>query len=57
VGERRCNYILNRLHPPKNGSGFALSDKLLTLPDMGHIVASYYNRLAVELTTLDIGIT
>jgi len=45
------------LHPPKNVSVFAPPDKLLTLPDMGHIVASCYNRPVVEMTTLDIGVS
>ncbi|AES62538.1 hypothetical protein MTR_1g101180 [Medicago truncatula] len=37
-------YILDGLHPPKNPSSFAPPDKWLTLSDMGHIVASCYNR-------------
>jgi len=56
-GEDRYNYILNGLHPPENGSGFAPPDKWLTLPDMGHIVATYYNRHVVEITSLEIGIS
>jgi len=57
AGERRYNYILDGLHPPKNGSGFAPPDKWLTLPDMGHIVASCYNWPVVEMTTLDIRVS
>jgi len=57
AGEDRHNYILNELHPPKNGSGFAPPDKWLTFPYMSHIVATYYNRPVVELTNLDIGIS
>jgi len=57
AGEGRYNYILKGLYPPKNGSGFAPPDKSLTLPDMGHIVATYYNRPTVEITTLEIGIS
>jgi len=55
--ERRYNYILDGLHPPKNASSFAPPDKWLTLPDMGHIVASCYNRPVVEMTTIDIGVS
>jgi len=57
ASESRYNYILDGLHPPKNASSFAPPDKWLTLPDMGHIVASCYNRLVVEMTTLDIGVS
>jgi len=52
--ERRYNYILDGLHPPKNASSFAPPDKWLTLPDLRHIVASCYNRSVLEMTTLDI---
>jgi len=48
---------LDGLHPPKNASSFAPPDKWLTLPDMGHIVASCYNRPVLEMTTLDIGVS
>jgi len=51
----RFNYILNVLHPPTNSGGIALVDKWLMLPDMGHIVANYYNRLVVLLTNHEIG--
>jgi len=57
VGDRRYNYIFDGLHPPKNGSRFAPPDKWLTLPNMGHIVTSCYNRPVVEMTTLDIGVS
>jgi len=50
VRDDRFNYILNDLHPPKNSSGVVLVDKWVTFPDMGHIVATYYNRLVVKLT-------
>jgi len=33
------------------------SDKWLTLPDIGHIVASYYNRPVLEMTTLVIEVS
>jgi len=51
----RFNYILIDLHPPKNSSGIELVYKWLTFPDMGHIVATYYNKLVVELTNHEIG--
>ncbi|AES97825.2 hypothetical protein MTR_5g060540 [Medicago truncatula] len=57
VSDCRYNYILNGLHPPKNGSSFAPPDKWLRLSDIGHIVGSCYTRPVVELTTLDIGIS
>ncbi|KEH33377.1 uncharacterized protein [Medicago truncatula] len=57
ASEDRYNYILDGLLPPKNPSSFAPPDKWLTFPDMGHIVASCYNRLVVEMTTLDIGVS
>ncbi|KEH38139.1 hypothetical protein MTR_2g461930 [Medicago truncatula] len=55
AGEDRYNYILNDLHPPTNSGGIALVNKLLTLLDMGQIVANYYNRLVVLLTNHEIG--
>jgi len=57
AGECRYNYILKGLYPPKKCSGFAPPDKWLTLPDIGHIVATYCNRPVVEITSLDIGIS
>jgi hypothetical protein len=50
-------YILDGLHPPKNVTSFAPPHKWLTLLDMGHIVATYYNRPVVEITSLDIGVS
>jgi len=47
--EDRFNYILNGLHRPQSSSGIALVDKWLTFLDMCHIVATYCNRLVVEL--------
>jgi hypothetical protein len=57
ASESRYDYILDGLYPPKNASSFAPPDKWLTLPNMGHIVASCYNRPVVEMTTLDIGVS
>ena len=57
VSERCYNYIVDGLHPPKNASSFAPPDKWLTLPDMGHIVASCYNRTVLVMTTLDIRVS
>jgi hypothetical protein len=45
------------LHPPENSSGFALEDKWFTLPDMGGIIATYYNRVVMELPNHGIGIS
>ena len=55
AGEYRYNYILNGLHPPTNSGGIAHVDKWLMFPDMGHIVANYYNRCVVLLTNPEIG--
>jgi len=55
AGEDHYNYILNGLHPPANMSSIAHIDKWLTFPDMGHIVANYYNRCVVLLTNHEIG--
>jgi len=53
AGEDHYNYILNGLHPPANMGGYAhLVDKWFTVPDMGHIVANYYKRCVVVLTSL-----
>ena len=52
MGENRYNYILNDLHRPTNMNGCAHVDKWLTFPDMRHIVANYYKRCVVLLTTL-----
>jgi len=53
AGEDRYNYILNGLHSPANMGGCAhLVDKWFTVPDMRHIVANYYKRCVVVLTTL-----
>ena len=57
ASEPQYNYIFDGLHPPKNASSFAPPNKWLTLSDMGHIVASCYNRPVVEMTTLDIGVS
>ncbi|AET02411.2 hypothetical protein MTR_8g040220 [Medicago truncatula] len=57
IQEGRYNYILKGFYPPKNYSGFAPPDKWLTLPDVGHNVATYYNRPVEEITSLEIGIS
>jgi len=55
ASEDPYNYILNCLLSPTNSGGIALVDKWLTFPDMGHIVANYYNRCVVFLTNHEIG--
>jgi len=57
ASEDRFNYILNCLHPPQNSSGIAFEDKWLTSPNMGHIVATCYNRVVIELTNHEISIS
>ncbi|GAU51038.1 hypothetical protein TSUD_411730 [Trifolium subterraneum] len=51
--EERLQYILNGLYPPKvmPKSGIALVENWLTFLDMGHILATAYNCVVVELTT------
>jgi hypothetical protein len=55
--ESRLKYISDGLYPPKtkNESGIAPVEKWLTFPDMGHIVATAYNKVVVELTSHKIG--
>jgi histone-lysine N-methyltransferase SETD2 len=55
--EERLQYILDGLHPPKvmPKSGVAPKDKWFTFPDMGHLVATVYGRVVVELTSPTIG--
>jgi len=53
--EECYNKILNGLHPPKCTSGIVSVDKWLTTPDMGHIIATCYNRVVVLLTLPEMG--
>ena len=53
--ERRYKLILDGLHPPTSKSGIAPPEKWLTTPDMGHIIASCYNRAVVLLTLPEMG--
>jgi len=46
--DERFEYIMNGL-PPTNSGGFTYIDKWLILPDMGHIVATRYNKVNVQL--------
>jgi len=50
--EMRLKYILDDLHLPTNSSGNVREDKWLTLPDMGHIIETCYNRAVVQLILL-----
>jgi len=53
--ESRYKLILDGLHPPTSKSGIAPPEKWLTTPDMGHIIASRYNRAVVLLTLPEMG--
>ncbi|KEH23834.1 hypothetical protein MTR_7g095760 [Medicago truncatula] len=53
--ERRYKEIFDGLHPPTSKNGDAPSEKWLTTPDMGHIIASCYNRPVVLLTLPKMG--
>jgi len=54
--EKRFKVILDSLHPPTSRSGIAPKDKWLATPDMGHIIATCYNRVVVLLTLPEKGI-
>jgi len=54
--EKRYKYILDGLHPPTSSSGNVLEDKWLTLPDMGYIIATCYNRSVIQLVLPERGI-
>lgn len=45
-------YISDDMYPSQNISGIAPKEKRLTLSD--HIIATWYNKIAVKLTKLDI---
>jgi len=47
---------MNGLHPPTNSGGIGYIDNWLTLSDMGHIVATCYNRLVVQLISPERGL-
>jgi len=47
---------MNGLHPPKNNGGIAYIDKWLTLPNMGQIVATCYNRVVAQLVLPERGL-
>jgi len=56
-GTEKCfKVILDGLHPPTSKSGIAPVDKWFTTPDMGHIIATCYNRVVVLLTLPEKGI-
>jgi len=54
--ERRFKLILDGLHPPTSRSSIAPVDKWLITLDMGHIIATCYNRVVVLLALPEIGI-
>ena len=54
--EKRFKVTLDGLHPPTSRSGIALEDKWFNTPDMGHIIATCYNRVVVLLTLPEKGI-
>jgi len=53
--ERRYKLILDGLHPPTSKSGIVPPEKWLTTPDMGHIIATCYNRAVVLLIFPEMG--
>jgi histone-lysine N-methyltransferase SETD2 len=58
-GKARVEVIIEALHPgPKSTRrSVAPKEKWLSFPDMGHVIASYYNRIVVELTSPVIGVS
>jgi histone-lysine N-methyltransferase SETD2 len=58
--KRRLNYIIDAMYPPpniKSRNEVAPKEKWLTFPDMGHIIATHYNKVVVQLTKHTIGIS
>ncbi|KEH38186.1 hypothetical protein MTR_2g061890 [Medicago truncatula] len=53
--ERRYKLILDGLHPPTSKGGIVPVEKWLTTQDMGHIIATCYNRAVVLLTLPKMG--
>ncbi|AES72223.2 hypothetical protein MTR_3g087410 [Medicago truncatula] len=53
--KKRYKEIFDGLHPPISKNGDAPPEKWLTTPDMGHIIASCYNRAVVLLTLFEMG--
>jgi len=54
--EMSFKVILDGLHPRTSTSGIAHEDKWLTTPNMGHIFATCYNRVVVQVTLPEKGI-
>ena len=48
--EERFEYIMNGLPYPTNGGGISYLDKWLTLPDMGRIITTCYNRVVQSIS-------
>jgi histone-lysine N-methyltransferase SETD2 len=59
AGKNRVDYILNVLVRSGKSTkrGVAPLENWLTFPDMGHVIATYYNRIVVELTSPIIGVS
>jgi histone-lysine N-methyltransferase SETD2 len=58
--KRRLNYIIDAMYPPpkiNSRNKVAPKEKWLTFPDMGHIIATHYNKVVVQLTKHTIGIS
>ncbi|KAK2358924.1 protein FAR1-RELATED SEQUENCE [Trifolium repens] len=58
-GKARFEKILEVLHssPRSTRRSVAPKEKWLSFPDMGHVIATYYNRIVVELTSPIIGVS
>jgi histone-lysine N-methyltransferase SETD2 len=58
-GKARFEKILEALHssPRSTRRSVAPKEKWLSFPDMGHVIATYYNRIVVELTSPIIGVS
>lgn len=54
--EECFEYIMNSLNPPTISGVISYIDKWMTLSDMGHIIATYFNRVVVQLICPERGI-
>jgi len=48
-GEDRLKFLIDSLYPPKEKTSIAPEEKWLTVPDMGHVIATLYNKVVVVL--------
>ncbi|KEH38088.1 hypothetical protein MTR_2g461120 [Medicago truncatula] len=49
VGEDRLKFLTDSLYPPKEKTSIVLVEKWLRIQDMGHVIATLYNKVVVVL--------